>query len=258
MQWFASLVLALALGVMGCSETSGTGGGGGDGGAGGEGGANSFDWSQFPLLIPIDSQVVVSVGDTYSFSSQPEDGGEALGSCSISLGGDLRVSEDWVISVDDVVLANFQRTLPRGSDDFFSIQIQGDFVSWGLFAEGPVEGRPDVLGKEWSNRGDGVLEGDCEAGDGAVVFCSVSWTGEAVENFTLEEVRRATVEMTCLFAQVAPCTLSCVDGNPCTLGVCMDSRCVYRSIGEGRMCDVQPGVDEFCTAGGQCAVATGF
>jgi len=38
MRYFMGLVLALALGVMGCSETSGTGGTAGDGGAGGVGG----------------------------------------------------------------------------------------------------------------------------------------------------------------------------------------------------------------------------
>jgi hypothetical protein len=35
MRWFAVLVLALGLGVMGCSETSGTGGSAGEGGSGG-------------------------------------------------------------------------------------------------------------------------------------------------------------------------------------------------------------------------------
>ena len=38
MRWFVSLVLALALGVMGCSEASGTGGDGGSGGIGGSAG----------------------------------------------------------------------------------------------------------------------------------------------------------------------------------------------------------------------------
>jgi hypothetical protein len=39
MRWFASLVLALALAVMGCSEASDPGGTGGDGGSAGHGGA---------------------------------------------------------------------------------------------------------------------------------------------------------------------------------------------------------------------------
>ena len=39
MRWFVSLVLALALGVMGCSDAEGTGGSAGDGGSGGTGGA---------------------------------------------------------------------------------------------------------------------------------------------------------------------------------------------------------------------------
>jgi len=38
MRFFIGLVLALALGVMGCSDASGTGGTGGDGGIGGDGG----------------------------------------------------------------------------------------------------------------------------------------------------------------------------------------------------------------------------
>ena len=39
MRFFTSLVLALALGAMGCGETAGTGGSGGDGGAAGDGGS---------------------------------------------------------------------------------------------------------------------------------------------------------------------------------------------------------------------------
>ena len=51
MRWFASLVLALALGVMGCGETSGTGGDAGSGGIGGsagDGGTGGAGGSEFP------------------------------------------------------------------------------------------------------------------------------------------------------------------------------------------------------------------
>jgi len=45
MRWLAALVLALALGVMGCGETTGTGGTAGDGGVGGSGGVGGIGGS---------------------------------------------------------------------------------------------------------------------------------------------------------------------------------------------------------------------
>jgi len=48
MRWFVSSVLALAVGVMGCGETSGTGGSAGDGGVGGDGGNGGSMGQLFP------------------------------------------------------------------------------------------------------------------------------------------------------------------------------------------------------------------
>lgn len=226
------IILAVLLAVpFGCS------------GAEGDGEANSFDWTRFPLLVPLSSQVVVRVGRTYSFSSNnPEDGGEALGSCTISLNGDLLVSPALRISTEDVVLANFQAALPRQSDDFFSIQIQGDFVSWGLSDKSLTE--------EWSNQPDGQLQGECKAADGARVLCRVFWEGEATENFTAE-ARPAKVDMTCVFGVVPPCTLSCIDQNPCTLGACRESECVQIPLNEGSTCRLAETVGR-CTADAEC------
>ena len=47
MRYFMGLVLALALGVMGCSETAGTGGTAGDGGSGGSGGSGGMTGQEF-------------------------------------------------------------------------------------------------------------------------------------------------------------------------------------------------------------------
>lgn len=227
-----TIILALLLAMpFGCS------------GSEGEGETNSFDWSRFPLLVPLSSQVVVSVGQTYSFSSNnPEDGGEALGSCTISLNGDLLVSPALRISTEDVVLANFQAALPRQSDDFFSIQIQGDFVSWGLSDKSLTE--------EWSNRPGGRLQGVCTAAEGGYVSCDVFWEGQATENRT-SEPRAAKVEMKCLFIAGPPCSLSCIDQNPCTLGGCIESECVQIPVGEGSTCRLGEMVGR-CTAEAEC------
>ena len=51
MRWFASLVLALAVGVMGCGDSEGTGGDAGSGGVGGsagDGGTGGAGGSEFP------------------------------------------------------------------------------------------------------------------------------------------------------------------------------------------------------------------
>jgi hypothetical protein len=227
-------------------------------GCGDEGASNGGD-SPFQVFIPVASQVVVSVGGTYLFESDNPDGEEPLGTCTVSLGGDsgdLALIEGPFIDAPDVVLANFQRALPRQSDDFFSIQVQGDFVSWGLF--------DNDTGARWSNRPDGELKGGCQGG-GTGVLCHVLWTGEATddctstENCTEPEVREATVEMYCLFSPEPPCTLSCGDGNPCTIDVCRNSQCIRENLPVGAICG--PGVEgpegrvpELCTADGECSL----
>lgn len=233
----APCLLALLLGVsLGCGDGEGATGGSG-GGTGGSGG--TLDPSDFPLLFPVGSQVFVQVEGAYFFeSASPEEGGEPLGSCSISPGLGL---------VPDTVLADFEAALPPQSGDFFSIQVRGtDFVSWGL---------SDVrLGEEWSNQPGGEVKGDCAAGENTV-SCTVLWTGRAQENFVpREEPPEATVELTCIFAAVPPCNLSCGDGNPCTANPCINSECRRISVREGARCDQIPGVDEFCSADARCVV----
>lgn len=237
----APCLLALLLGVsLGCGDGEGaTGGSGGEsGGTGGSGG--TLDLRDFPRLIHVGSQVFVQVeGAAYFFESvRPEEGGEPLGSCSISPGLGL---------VPDTVFADFEAALPLQSDDFFSIQVRGtDFVSWGL---------SDVrLGEEWSNQPGGEVKAGCEV-DKDVVSCAVVWAGRAQENFVpREEPPEATVELICVFAAVPPCDLSCGDYNPCTVNPCINPECRRISVREGARCDQIPGVDEYCSADARCVV----
>jgi hypothetical protein len=156
------------------------------------------------------------------------------------------------------LLANFQSEM---SDDFFSIQVQDDSVSWGLFVEGPVEGRPDALGKKWSNKPGGTVTTNCSYARDAVgmndastfVLCVAEWEGQATENFTLEVVENAQVEVACLYSRKSLCDFICDDDNDCTADACIDGEgCVYENLREGRFCRFQGEAPGICIAGGEC------
>lgn len=74
MRYFLGLVLALALGVMGCSETSGTGGSGGtagDGGGGGDGGAGGaagMTGQEFPCTEQGIVDAIAAGGGPHTFN----------------------------------------------------------------------------------------------------------------------------------------------------------------------------------------------
>jgi len=78
MRYFVSLVLALALGVMGCSETSGAGGSAADGGAGGEGGTGGSRGGKPPEIVAAEQAALEALTEYIeAFNESCEDGGEA-------------------------------------------------------------------------------------------------------------------------------------------------------------------------------------
>ena len=215
------------------------------------GAEGSTDVANIPVLVPLGAQVTVQVGGTWFFTSDNPEGGEPLGLCDIQfLEFVLSGEGPLLVAGAELVLANFQRALPRGSDDFFSIQIQDEFVSWGLFDKGTEQ--------EWSNRPDGQLSGSCSQSEGGVLRCTVLWRGEATddctssEDCTMAEVREATVEMLCAFGPVLPCTLSCGDGNSCTVNFCLEGECQSIDADEGSWCEFGPGIEGECTAAAEC------
>jgi hypothetical protein len=83
MRYLAGLVLALALSVMGCSETTGTGGSAGDGGSGGDGGAAGGGGAgggggKPPEIVAAEQAALEALtGFIEAFNEVCEDGGEA-------------------------------------------------------------------------------------------------------------------------------------------------------------------------------------
>lgn len=206
-------------------------------------GEDSLDLSDLPFLAPVAAEAVVQVGGTYYFPSAFDPNfDELLNTCTVSLNAALE-------PVPETVLANFQRALPRGNDDFFSIQIQGDFVSWGLLDK--------ESGEEWVSRPGGTLAGKCkiiplEGTD--LAQCDLSWAGEA-SRVREPQIRQAVVEMSCFFGAVPVCQLACGDGNSCTIDTCIpESGCVSVNRPEVSICDFAPGVDGRCTADGDCVI----
>jgi hypothetical protein len=68
MRFFIGLVLTLAVGVVGCSETAGTGGSGGDGGVGGDGGTGGMTGQVFPCTEQGIRDAIAEGGGPHTFN----------------------------------------------------------------------------------------------------------------------------------------------------------------------------------------------
>ena len=215
----------------------------------GPGGEQVFDPNFVPVLRPVSAFAAVQSGNTFFFpGGRDPDFGVLLNTCAVAIPTLQNVLANQQNLDDELpiqsLIGNFQSPT---NDDFFSIQIQDDgFVSWGLFVEGPVEGRPDALGKEWANRSGGTLTTNCDLvealGVNAVVNCFASWRGEATENFTLEDADNAQVEVACLYALSRLCQTICDDDNSCTFEACIQGQgCVYENRSQGSPCGIDLG-----------------
>ncbi len=236
-----------AAGSGGASNTGGVGGGGpGGAGGNGQGGSDGFSLSDLRFYIPVAAAAVVNTDQTYYFPMDySSELAAAFNLCTLN-----------VVSDAGTLVGNFQRALPRGSDDFFSFQYQffddgtDDFVSWGLSDQSS--------GERWVSVPGGRLESTCGP-EGLFVNCRFIWFGEANRETSPEGGNvPATVNVDCTFLERGVVGFSCfVEGdcptdNECVLPLCSDDgSCAPAPIREGFACDLDPGKG-VCVGGG-CA-----
>jgi hypothetical protein len=216
------------------------------------------DPNNVPVLIPASALAAVQIDGTFFFPNRYD---PDLYTCMVLIPDLLDVDEATARDLRlGTMIATFERALPPGTDDdYFSIQIQDDgSVLWGLFVKGPVEGHPDALGKEWSNRPGGMLTTNCKYEvlvdePYSAVRCSVLWEGEATEKFTFEVVENARVEVECRYITHPLCDFICNDYNQCTDDACvLDVGCVHAGREEGSFCQPMQGDRGICNADAKC------
>lgn len=211
--------------------------------------ADPISLSEVVFLVPVSAAARVEIERSYIFPMGVSATQQApLNLCTLSLDED-----------EGVLLGNFQRALPRQTDDFFSFQYQftdgsaDSSVQWGLGDKAATE--------EWSSVPGGLATHGCTQEDVRSVRCAFLWSGEANgpnKPDTPQEILPASVIVECVFDQFGAgqyaCLLSqaCAADNECMIGICaQDGGCAGETpVQTGFPCTFQGGMG-ICE-GGEC------
>ena len=173
MRFFMGLVLALALGVMGCSEAAGTGGTGGDGGTGGMTG------QEFPCTESGIRAAIAEGGGPFTFDC---DGPQTV------------VTEAEIVIDNDVILDGEGNLTVDGDDDHLVFRVEDeDATDPGQLVVG-LRGLTVTGGAIFGDSGGGIRNG----GTLTLTDCTISENradagGGGIFNFGSLTVRSSTI-----------------------------------------------------------------